>query len=278
MNNLDFSESARISNNIRTILLSLFALIGLIILVFAIFTPIVSVDVVQIATKVFMAALIAALVGAVTLVAIVVYQIRGKKILKSNGLEKISTELSINNRSSSTRIKQQPRSYHSNFLIYENSTYRMKMQYPQNWEVHEDDNVSLPSEEFVQFVRFISPRKTNSGLAGESEEMLKVYIRNIPFPNLSLDEYARNHISHLKSTFQKSMKFTLIEFRPIALAKGSIAQTIIYKVRSLDENEIKTTEVLTMKGDNMYLIKFTSKSSKYSDNLPILQEMVDSFE
>jgi len=72
------SESARISNNIRTILLSLFALIGFVVLVFAIFTASVSVELARIATSVFLVAFIAAIVGALTLLGVVVYQIRGE--------------------------------------------------------------------------------------------------------------------------------------------------------------------------------------------------------
>jgi hypothetical protein len=75
---VSLSESIRISNNIRMILLGLFALIGFIILVFAIFTATVSVELAQIATSVFMAAFIAAIVGAFTLFGVVVYQIRGE--------------------------------------------------------------------------------------------------------------------------------------------------------------------------------------------------------
>jgi hypothetical protein len=82
-NNLDegdisLSESIRISNNIRMILLGLFGLIGFIVLVYAIFTASVSVELAQIATSVFMAAFIAAIVGAFTLFGVVVYQIRGE--------------------------------------------------------------------------------------------------------------------------------------------------------------------------------------------------------
>ena len=72
------SESARISNNIRTILLGLFALIGFVVLVFAIFTASVSVELARIATSVFLVAFIAAIVGAFTLLGVVVYQIRGE--------------------------------------------------------------------------------------------------------------------------------------------------------------------------------------------------------
>ena len=75
---VSLSESIRISNNIRMILLGLFALIGFIVLVFAIFTASVSVELAQIATSVFMAAFIAAIVGAFTLFGVVVYQIRGE--------------------------------------------------------------------------------------------------------------------------------------------------------------------------------------------------------
>jgi hypothetical protein len=74
MNN-NLSESARVTNNIRTVILGLFALIGFIILVFAVFTAGVSsqLNQVQFANSVF----IAAIVGAFTLVGVIVYQIRG---------------------------------------------------------------------------------------------------------------------------------------------------------------------------------------------------------
>jgi hypothetical protein len=74
-NNVNLSESARISNNVRTVILGLFALIGFIILVFAVFTASIGaqLDQVQFANSVF----IAAIVGAFTLVGVIVSQIRG---------------------------------------------------------------------------------------------------------------------------------------------------------------------------------------------------------
>jgi len=74
-NNVNLSESARVSNNVRIVILALFALIGFIILVFAVFTASVGaqLDQVQFANSVF----IAAIVGAFTLVGVIVYQIRG---------------------------------------------------------------------------------------------------------------------------------------------------------------------------------------------------------
>jgi Mg2+ and Co2+ transporter CorA len=71
----DLSESARVSNNVMTVILGLFALIGFIVLVFAVFTASVGaqLDQVQFANSVF----IAAIVGAFTLVGVIVYQISG---------------------------------------------------------------------------------------------------------------------------------------------------------------------------------------------------------
>jgi|SRR5215208_3643279 hypothetical protein len=71
----NLSESARVSNNVRTVILGLFALIGFIVLVFAVFTASVGaqLDQVQFANSVF----IAAIVGAFTLVGVIVYQISG---------------------------------------------------------------------------------------------------------------------------------------------------------------------------------------------------------
>jgi Fe2+ transport system protein B len=74
-NNVNLSESTRVSNNVRTVILGLFILIGFIILVFAVFTASVGaqLDQVQFANSVF----IAAIVGAFTLVGLIVSQIRG---------------------------------------------------------------------------------------------------------------------------------------------------------------------------------------------------------
>ena len=73
--NVNLSESVRVSNNVRTVILGLFALIGFIILVFAVFTASVGaqLDQVQFVNSVF----IAAIVGAFTLVGVIVFQIRG---------------------------------------------------------------------------------------------------------------------------------------------------------------------------------------------------------
>jgi hypothetical protein len=74
-NNVNLSETARVSNNVRTVILGLFILIAFIILVFAVFTASVGaqLDQVQFANSVF----IAAIVGAFTLVGVIVSQIRG---------------------------------------------------------------------------------------------------------------------------------------------------------------------------------------------------------
>src|ERR671910_1962207 len=74
-NSVNLSESARVSNNVRTVILGLFTMIGFIILVFAVFTASIGgqSNQVQFANSVF----IAAIVGAFTLVGVIVYQIRG---------------------------------------------------------------------------------------------------------------------------------------------------------------------------------------------------------
>ena len=76
MNVVTLPEAVRVSNNIRTILLGLFTLIGFIVLIFAIFTASVDADLAQTAAGVFLAALIAAIVGAFALLGIVLYPIR----------------------------------------------------------------------------------------------------------------------------------------------------------------------------------------------------------
>jgi hypothetical protein len=59
-NSINLSESARVSNNIRTVILGLFVLIGFIVLVFAVFTASVGgqLNQVQFANSVFVAAIV----------------------------------------------------------------------------------------------------------------------------------------------------------------------------------------------------------------------------
>jgi hypothetical protein len=76
-NNVELSKSARLSNNVRTILLGLFASIGFIVLVFAIFTANVNIQLARITASVFIVAFIAAIIGAFVLFGMVVFQLRG---------------------------------------------------------------------------------------------------------------------------------------------------------------------------------------------------------
>ena len=80
--NIFLPEAVMISDNIRTILMGLFLLLGFIVLVFAIFTASVSVELAQTATGVFMVALIAAIVGAFALFGVVIYQIHGENKIR----------------------------------------------------------------------------------------------------------------------------------------------------------------------------------------------------
>jgi hypothetical protein len=75
--NVNLSESARVSNNVRAVIMGLFVLIGFIILVFAIFTASIGSQIAQsqFANSVF----IAAIVGAFTLVGALVYHVRGNE-------------------------------------------------------------------------------------------------------------------------------------------------------------------------------------------------------
>ena len=69
------SESIMMSNNIKMILMGLLALIGFIILVYAIFTASVTVESAQVATSIFITSFIVAIIGAFTLFGVVVVSV-----------------------------------------------------------------------------------------------------------------------------------------------------------------------------------------------------------
>jgi eukaryotic-like serine/threonine-protein kinase len=151
----------------------------------------------------------------------------------------------------------------SPFLTYENPTYRIRIQYPSDWEKLEFSQRNI-------VVIFRSPRENSSDTKLEN---LLIQVGNLPSQNIPLDEIVRANINKLK---QSLIDFELIELNATTLSGNNPAHKVVYTNRE-GEDELKTMQVVSIKEDKVYLITYTAEASRYDRYLPTIQKMIDSF-
>jgi hypothetical protein len=183
------------------------------------------------------------------------------------------------------------------FLKYENSTYGIKMQYPSNWQKieskgsHEKGNHNN-DKSIVEFR--LSP-SLSAGNPSIDRSTLKISIHKLPSQNIivnlftffdktppqriSLEGFVLSHVTILLTTLPN---FHLIrsESGETALADNTPAYKLVYEYREQGQKNIlaKSMEILMVKDDTGYMIRYISEEPKYSDYLPIVQQMVNSVE
>jgi len=168
--------------------------------------------------------------------------------------------LSNNSNNSTTTINP-------TFSTYENPVYGVKIQYPSNWQKMDFDrhysNNSLP------IAGFIPPSENDSGLL----ENLVIVVKKLHSQNTPLKQFVDSLIPSYKS---KLYNFQLIELNPLTTPALNSAYKIEY-THSSDMLMLKTMEVWTINGGIAYMISYNADTSDFSNYLPIIQKMIDSF-
>jgi hypothetical protein len=176
----------------------------------------------------------------------------------------------------------------SNFLMYENPIHKIKIQYPVDWKKIESQGFEVNSDRHIVEFKLLS----ESHLQKEDLAALHVYIHNLPSPNL-LGQFARFFdrssqktalegfvLSHFTSILTKNLPnfdFIKSESDATATLAGNPAHKIVYKYKK-GQDDIKVMETLTVKYNKGYILMYTAEAPKYSDYLPTIQKMMDSFE
>jgi hypothetical protein len=150
----------------------------------------------------------------------------------------------------------------SNFLLYENPTLGIKIQYPADWE---EINGQADSK-----VTFISPLQSNLDMYRDN---VMITIKSLS-KNMTLDEYARMFISGLKNN---ATDFKIIEEGPTTLVANNTAYKIIFTTKDR-QYDLKVMTVLTINDDKVHLIEYRSEQESYFKYLVTAQKMIDSFE
>jgi eukaryotic-like serine/threonine-protein kinase len=156
------------------------------------------------------------------------------------------------------------------FLTYENTTYEIRIQYPAVWQKGESNQTSQ-DDVINTIVAFRAPKDRISDTIAEN---IIIGVENLPpEENISLAAYSTLQIADLT---QFSTDFDLEQSTPIVLA-DSPAQKIVFS-ETVQQIPIKTMQVWTIKDNEAYIITFAGEAAKYSDYLPTIQKMIDSFE
>ena len=155
-----------------------------------------------------------------------------------------------------------------NFLPYENNKYAIRIQYPSDWEKLE---FSQRGSTLDIVVIFRSPPENSSDTKLEN---LLIQVGNLPFENIPLDQVVSASINNLK---QSLIDFELVELNATTLSGNNPAHKAVYTNRE-GEDKHKTMQILSIKEDKAYLLTYSAEERKYSDYLPTIEKMIDSFE
>jgi hypothetical protein len=224
------------------------------------------------------------------------YPIPQQQAIAANNMNVIITGGKINN--------------NNNFVSYQNRAFGIVIQFLSTWQKIEEESRgegeerhmggsrSLPdqvsSDEPV--VEFLSPLADSSDIYQEtlSISVHKLHTRNIGEFFRFFDKPTSQKIllhsfvlSHITSLIAKIPSFNLIKSESgddqITLADGSIGHKIVYtymgqlQISSNTNTRLKVMEVLLVKNDRGYIMRYSAEPDKYYSYLPTIQKMIKSF-
>lgn len=158
--------------------------------------------------------------------------------------------LNVNPQSSNTTLAGGARNLTQSFLMYQNSTYGISIQYPSDWQKEQISNGTA--------IRFHSP--------GSS-------ILSILPPTLLHNTTLADYSTALTNSLKRIMNFTSSEVSSIA---GNPAYKIVFSAK-VGLSTIKQMHIITKKFNKEYTLIYTSNENQYPIDLPIVQRMLQSF-
>ena len=150
----------------------------------------------------------------------------------------------------------------ANFLTYQNSTYGISVQHPSNWIKEENHNSTSPGH----IVKFSSPQ-------GTPPATVNIIGGNRLPLNMSLEEFSAASINNLRQSFPL---FNLLESSSTTLG-GFPAHRVVYTAEVAPGFGVKFMQVWTIKDARDFIITDGSLPSDFSNYLPTIQHMINSF-
>jgi hypothetical protein len=147
-----------------------------------------------------------------------------------------------------------------NFLIYENSLYGIRIQYPSDWIKTEEN-------------RFISFKPPDGGHAS----LVALQYSNLSVTNMTLSMIVKKDVDTLKHYFKN---FSLHE-STVNDTESKHSYSIIYTYKNrYSPVEFKSMQVWSNNNNNnnkIYLMTYVSQAEQFDRYLPIVKYMINSF-
>jgi hypothetical protein len=158
------------------------------------------------------------------------------------------------------------------FFTYEDSEYGTQIGYPREWEIDEE-GADDPSDGAGDLAGFYSPLENR---LDDYRERLWLSVDTLQDRNMTVEEYRTEVINNKNSTLRD---FNLLDSDTESIVLSGYPAYRVVSTQSVDEDRIvKQMETGTLVGDRVYYLIYYAEEDKYEDYLPIIQDMIDSFE
>jgi PsbP-like protein len=176
--------------------------------------------------------------------------------------------ISIDNETTTTESSVQSLSDGS--LVYESPVYGFRTQYPDGWDIiiQGISNSSIS-------VRFNSPLENDTD---NFRENIRLEVNTTSNTSNTSNTTA---LSNLTSTTLTSYLELYPGLKVVELSSTNLANNTIpaYKlVASLTQEGLDFMQIFAIKEDKVYTISYISQNSRYSTYLPMIEQMINSFE
>jgi serine/threonine-protein kinase len=149
----------------------------------------------------------------------------------------------------------------ANVLTYENSTNDIKLQYPSSWV----KNLTVSFPDVVTFY----PR------GGNSSAELTVSVDNISDEKtIPLAQYASDSMEPIK---HETKDFKMLESTTNDTLAGLPAYKSMYSYAG-DNTKVQGMQIGAIKGDKVYIFTYEAGPNEYDKYLPIVQQLIKSFQ
>lgn len=149
-------------------------------------------------------------------------------------------------------------------LVFESPVYGIRTQYPDGWDV-----IIQNTSNSLLSLRFNSPPENDTDTFRENVRLVINTVSN----NTALSNFTS---ATLTSYLELYPDLELIELSSTNLTNNAIPA---YKlVASLTQEGLDFMQILAIKEDKVYSILYSSEKTRYSTYLPIIEEMINSFE
>src|SRR6476646_4178611 len=160
------------------------------------------------------------------------------------------------------------------FQTYQNHILGIKIGYPDSWYVKTYPYNNAANNTVVGFY---SPSNTASelgnisGVSGHFVPYVDIFV--FDSKNMSLDNIIKVRINRIQNTSD-----FIIDSKPITLRGNNSAHMLVYSTTTGSDESFKKMQVYTISDNKVYLITFTAQEALFSNYLPKILKMIDSFE